>query len=156
MFRGTFDVLVFIKEQVLKEGKGQTAGTRLAVKGEVVVAFAVVERDRLKLIDETESCFESDKSLDNAIVVDNYRVLNEDGLRFESEFVTHKVLDAIGDLYLLGSSLIGAYEGYKSGHELNNRLLRELMARQDAWEYTYFDEQEYFPAVKGDFYPVEA
>ena len=68
MFRGTFDVLVFIKEQVLKESKGQTAGTRLAVKGEVVVAFAVVERDRLKLIDETESCFESDKSLDNAIV----------------------------------------------------------------------------------------
>ena len=68
MLRGTFDVLVFIKEQVLKEGKGQTAGTSLAVKGEVVVAFAVVERDRLKLIDEAESCFESDKSLDNAIV----------------------------------------------------------------------------------------
>ena len=94
-------------------------------------------------------------SLDNAIVVDDYRVINEDGLRFESEFVTHKVLDAIGDLYLLGSSLIGAYEGYKSGHELNNRLLRELMAQQDAWEYTYFDEQEALPALKLDFHPVE-
>jgi UDP-3-O-[3-hydroxymyristoyl] N-acetylglucosamine deacetylase len=64
-------------------------------------------------------------SLDNAVVVDNYRVLNEDGLRFEDEFVKHKVLDAIGDLYLLGSSLIGAFEGYKSGHELNNKLLRD-------------------------------
>ena len=78
-------------------------------------------------------------SLDNAVVVDNYRVLNEDGLRFEDEFVKHKVLDAIGDLFLLGSSLIGAFEGYKSGHELNNKLLRELIVRQDAWEYTYFD-----------------
>lgn len=95
-------------------------------------------------------------SLDNAIVVDNYRVLNEDGLRFESEFVTHKVLDAIGDLYLLGSSLIGAFEGYKSGHELNNRLLRELMARQDAWEYTYFDAESYLPAIQPEFHPLEA
>lgn len=95
-------------------------------------------------------------SLDNAIVVDNYRVLNDDGLRFESEFVSHKVLDAIGDLYLLGSSLIGAFEGYKSGHELNNQLLRKLMARQDAWEYTYFDEHNYFPAVQEEYYPVEA
>lgn len=82
-------------------------------------------------------------SLDNAIVVDNYRVLNDDGLRFHDEFVKHKVLDAIGDLYLLGSGLIGAFEGYKSGHELNNKLLRELIVRQDAWEYTYFDVEEY-------------
>lgn len=95
-------------------------------------------------------------SLDNAIVVDNYRVLNEDGLRFESEFVTHKVLDAIGDLYLLGSSLIGAFEGYKSGHELNNKLLRELMVRQDAWEYTYFDAKNYLPVIQPEYYPVEA
>lgn len=95
-------------------------------------------------------------SLDNAIVVDNYRILNEDGLRFDSEFVTHKVLDAIGDLYLLGSSLIGAFEGYKSGHELNNRLLRELMVRQDAWEYTHFDAQEYLPVMQPEYYPVEA
>ena len=82
-------------------------------------------------------------SLDNAIVVDDYRVLNEDGLRFEDEFVKHKVLDAIGDLYLLGSGLIGAFEGYKSGHELNNKLLRELMKRQDAFEYTYCDSNDY-------------
>lgn len=95
-------------------------------------------------------------SLDNAIVVDDYRVLNDDGLRFESEFVTHKVLDAIGDLYLLGSSLIGAFEGYKSGHELNNKLLRELMVRQDAWEYTYFDAEDFLPTMHTDFYPVEA
>lgn len=95
-------------------------------------------------------------SLDNAIVVDNYRVLNEDGLRFESEFVTHKVLDAIGDLYLLGSNLIGAFEGYKSGHEMNIRLLRELMVHQDAWEYTYFDAENASPALYPDFYPVEA
>jgi UDP-3-O-[3-hydroxymyristoyl] N-acetylglucosamine deacetylase len=96
-------------------------------------------------------------SLDNAIVVDDYRILNEDGLRFDSEFVTHKVLDAIGDLYLLGSSLIGAFEGYKSGHELNNKLLRELMVRQDAWEYTYFDaEEDYFPFRGAEYYPVEA
>ncbi len=85
-------------------------------------------------------------SLDNAVVVDNYRVLNEDGLRFDDEFVKHKVLDAIGDLYLLGSSLIGAFEGYKSGHELNNKLLRELVLRQDAWEYTYFDAENPKPS----------
>lgn len=82
-------------------------------------------------------------SLDNAIVVDDYRILNEDGLRFESEFVTHKVLDAIGDLSLLGCGLIGAFTGHKSGHELNNRLLRELMNHQDAWEYTHFDKKNY-------------
>ena len=95
-------------------------------------------------------------SLDNAIVVDDYRIINEDGLRFDSEFVTHKVLDAIGDLYLLGSSLIGAFEGHKSGHELNNRLLRELMVRQDAWEYTTFDAEECNPMMHSDFYLAEA
>lgn len=95
-------------------------------------------------------------SLDNAIVVDDYRVLNEDGLRFDSEFVTHKVLDAIGDLYLLGCGLIGAFEGHKSGHGLNNRLLRELMMRQDAWEYTYFDAENYQPTLASDFLPQEA
>lgn len=79
-------------------------------------------------------------SLDNAIVVDDYRVLNEDGLRFQDEFVKHKVLDAIGDLSLLGSNLMGAFEGYKSGHELNNKLLRELMVRQEAWEYVCLDK----------------
>jgi UDP-3-O-[3-hydroxymyristoyl] N-acetylglucosamine deacetylase len=95
-------------------------------------------------------------SLDNAVVVDNYRVLNEDGLRFEDEFVKHKVLDAIGDLYLLGSGLIGAFEGYKSGHELNNKLLRALIAQQDAWEFTYFDIENYQPSMQSGLFPVEA
>lgn len=94
-------------------------------------------------------------SLDNAIVVDDYRVLNEDGLRFEDEFVKHKVLDVIGDLYLLGSGLIGAFEGHRSGHELNNKLLRELMVRQDAWEYTYFDAEDYQPSLHADLVAIE-
>ncbi len=77
-------------------------------------------------------------SLDNAVVVDDYRVLNEDGLRYEDEFVKHKILDAIGDLYLLGHSLIGAFHGEKSGHELNNRLLKALLADQSAYEVVTF------------------
>lgn len=84
-------------------------------------------------------------SLNNAVVVDDYRVLNEDGLRFEDEFVKHKILDAVGDLYLLGSGLIGAYEGYKSGHALNNNLLKQLMAHEDAWEYTFINEEDIQP-----------
>ncbi len=79
-------------------------------------------------------------SLDNAIVVDDYRILNEDGLRYEDEFVKHKILDAIGDLYMLGGSLIGAFSGYKSGHGLNNRLLRELLADETAWEEVIFKD----------------
>jgi UDP-3-O-[3-hydroxymyristoyl] N-acetylglucosamine deacetylase len=81
-------------------------------------------------------------SMDNAIVVDNYRILNEDGLRYADEFVKHKILDAIGDLYLLGHSLIGSFVGYKSGHGLNNQLLRELLRQTDAWEAVTFDETE--------------
>jgi UDP-3-O-[3-hydroxymyristoyl] N-acetylglucosamine deacetylase len=73
-------------------------------------------------------------SLNNAIVMDEYRILNEDGLRYEDEFVKHKILDAIGDLYLLGSSLIGAFSGHKAGHALNNKILRELLADESAWE----------------------
>ena len=84
-------------------------------------------------------------SLDNAVVMDDYRVLNEDGLRYEDEFVKHKVLDAIGDLYLLGSSLIGEFSGYKSGHALNNRLIRALLADADAWETAIFDDIERAP-----------
>ncbi len=84
-------------------------------------------------------------SMDNAIVVDDYRVLNEDGLRYEDEFVKHKILDAIGDLYLLGHSLIGAFSGYKSGHALNNKLLRTLMADATAWEEVTFEESEGVP-----------
>jgi UDP-3-O-[3-hydroxymyristoyl] N-acetylglucosamine deacetylase len=78
-------------------------------------------------------------SLDNAVAIDDFRVLNEDGLRYEDEFVKHKILDAIGDLYLLGSSLIGAFSGHKSGHALNNKLLRQLLAQKDAWEYVTFE-----------------
>ena len=80
-------------------------------------------------------------SLDNAIVLDDYRVVNEDGLRFDDEFVKHKILDAIGDLYLMGHSLIGAYYAYKSGHGLNNQLLRALIADPSAWEEVVFEEE---------------
>ncbi len=79
-------------------------------------------------------------SMDNAVVLDDYRILNEGGLRYEDEFVKHKVLDAIGDLYLLGRSLIGAYSGFKSGHELNNQLLRQLLNQPDCWEEVIFDD----------------
>jgi len=84
-------------------------------------------------------------SMDNAVVVDDYRVLNEEGLRYEDEFVKHKILDAIGDLYLLGHSLIGAFRGYKSGHALNNRLLRALMADETAWEQVVFEDSRSLP-----------
>ncbi len=79
-------------------------------------------------------------SIDNAIVLDEFRVLNEDGLRYEDEFVRHKILDAIGDLYLIGHSLLGEFTGYKSGHELNNKLVRELNATPDAWEEVVFED----------------
>jgi UDP-3-O-[3-hydroxymyristoyl] N-acetylglucosamine deacetylase len=78
-------------------------------------------------------------SLDNAVVMDDYRVLNEDGLRFRDEFVRHKVLDAIGDLYLLGASLLGEFTGFKSGHGLNNALLRALVADRSSWEEVTFE-----------------
>lgn len=78
-------------------------------------------------------------SLDNAIVLDSNTILNEDGLRYEDEFVRHKILDAIGDLYLLGHSLIGEFEAYKSGHALNNQLLRALLEQPDAWEKITFE-----------------
>ena len=84
-------------------------------------------------------------SLDNAVVVDDYRVLNEDGLRYEDEFVKHKILDAIGDLYLLGHSLIGSFHGHKSGHELNNKLLRELLINKEAWELVTFKSEDVAP-----------
>ncbi|WP_432696303.1 UDP-3-O-acyl-N-acetylglucosamine deacetylase [Marinobacterium sp. YM272] len=81
-------------------------------------------------------------SFDNAIVVDDYRVLNDEGLRYENEFVKHKILDAVGDLYLLGKSLIGEFYGYKSGHHLNNLLVRELLANEDAFEVVTFEDSE--------------
>ena len=79
-------------------------------------------------------------SFDNAIVLDDFRVLNEDGLRYEDEFVKHKILDAIGDLYLLGHSLIGEFSGFKSGHKLNNNLLRKLIADPSTWESVVFEK----------------
>jgi UDP-3-O-[3-hydroxymyristoyl] N-acetylglucosamine deacetylase len=84
-------------------------------------------------------------SLDNAIVLDDFRVLNEDGLRYEDEFVKHKILDAIGDLYLLGHGLIGEFSGHKSGHALNNKLLRALLANPATWEEVVFETQAEAP-----------
>jgi UDP-3-O-[3-hydroxymyristoyl] N-acetylglucosamine deacetylase len=93
-------------------------------------------------------------SQENAIVLDDYRVLNEDGLRYDNEFVKHKILDSIGDLYLLGHSLIGAFSGYKSGHELNNRLLLALLEDQAAWEEVTFEDDSKAPISYAQ--PVEA
>jgi len=84
-------------------------------------------------------------SMDNAIVVDDDKVLNEDGLRYADEFVKHKILDAIGDLYLLGHSLIGEFKGFKSGHALNNKLLLALLDNPDAWETVSFENEEDTP-----------
>ncbi|HUH00215.1 MAG TPA: UDP-3-O-acyl-N-acetylglucosamine deacetylase [Gammaproteobacteria bacterium] len=84
-------------------------------------------------------------SLDNAIVLDDYRILNDDGLRYENEFVRHKILDAIGDLYLLGHSVIGEFSGFKSGHGLNNQLLRELVRNEAAWEEVTFEDERDAP-----------
>lgn len=88
-------------------------------------------------------------SLDNAVVVDEHRILNDGGLRHEDEFVKHKILDAIGDLYLLGHSVIGAFEGYKSGHGANNVLLRAVQAAPDAWELVTFEDERSAPISFG-------
>lgn len=92
-------------------------------------------------------------SLDNAIVMDEFRVLNSDGLRYEDEFVKHKVLDAIGDLYIIGHPIIGAFYAHKSGHALNNRLLRTLLQDQSAWEYVSFDDEKLAPAGIRQLHP---
>lgn len=84
-------------------------------------------------------------SMDNAIVLDDYRILNEDGLRYANEFVIHKILDAIGDIYLLGHSLIGEFSAHKSGHDLNNRLLRALLEDQSAWDEVTFSDPKKAP-----------
>jgi UDP-3-O-[3-hydroxymyristoyl] N-acetylglucosamine deacetylase len=86
-------------------------------------------------------------SLDNAVVLDEYRVLNAEGLRYDNELVRHKVLDAIGDLYLLGHPLIGAFTAYKSGHGLNNQLLRALLAQRESWEFASFERAAEMPAA---------
>ncbi len=84
-------------------------------------------------------------SMDNAIVLDDYRILNEDGLRYDDEFVKHKILDAIGDLYLLGHTLVGEFSGYRSGHELNNLLLRRLLEDETAWQAVTFEDRRKAP-----------
>ena len=84
-------------------------------------------------------------SLENAIVMDEYRILNADGLRYENEFVRHKILDAIGDLYLIGHPLLASYSAHKSGHTLNNLLLRELLAHPECYEIVSFDTMDLAP-----------
>jgi UDP-3-O-[3-hydroxymyristoyl] N-acetylglucosamine deacetylase len=84
--------------------------------------------------------------LDNAVVMDDYRVLNTDGLRYDDEFVKHKILDAMGDLYLIGKPLLASYSAFRSGHALNNRLLRELLAQRDAFELVTFEDEKQAPA----------
>ena len=94
-------------------------------------------------------------SMDNAIVLDEFRVINEDGLRYADEFVRHKILDAVGDLYLAGHPILGAYEGYKSGHALNNKLVRALLADAEAWEeVTFTDPVAPAPVVYGEAVPA--
>jgi UDP-3-O-[3-hydroxymyristoyl] N-acetylglucosamine deacetylase len=88
-------------------------------------------------------------SLDNAIVIDDYRILNDGGLRYEDEFPKHKMLDALGDIYLLGYNLIGEYRAHKSGHALNNRAARELLAHREAWEVVTFADQATAPVMFG-------
>ncbi|MNR55354.1 UDP-3-O-[3-hydroxymyristoyl] N-acetylglucosamine deacetylase [compost metagenome] len=80
--------------------------------------------------------------MDNAIVLDEFRVLNDDGLRYADEFVRHKILDAVGDLYLAGHPIIGTYVGFKSGHALNNTLVRALLAERSAWDEVTFSETD--------------
>ena len=92
-------------------------------------------------------------SLENAIVMDEYRVLNSDGLRYADEFVKHKILDAIGDLYLAGHPLLGAFAAHKSGHALNNQLLRALLADAAAWEMVSFQRAEETPGTIARLYP---
>lgn len=86
-------------------------------------------------------------SFDCAIVLDDYRILNEDGLRFDNEFVTHKVLDTVGDLYMSGHSILGELRAYKSGHALNNQLLRAVLADQEAWEWTTIEDEQESPVA---------
>ncbi len=93
-------------------------------------------------------------SLENAIVLDEYRVINPDGLRYNDEFIRHKILDAVGDLYTLGHGIIGAFHGYKTGHAINNLLVRELLKQQDAWDMVTLDETEKSQTIFVDNYTL--
>jgi len=92
--------------------------------------------------------------LDNAIVMDDYKILNSDGLRYDDEFVKHKILDAMGDMYMLGKPLLAAYSAFRSGHALNNRLARELLSRKDAWELVSFDDAQTAPRGFAELAPA--
>ena len=92
--------------------------------------------------------------MDNAIVMDDYKVLNADGLRYDDEFVKHKILDAMGDLYLLGKPLLAAYSAFRSGHALNNKLLRELLADPGAHEIVTFDDEAQAPPGFAELAPA--
>jgi UDP-3-O-[3-hydroxymyristoyl] N-acetylglucosamine deacetylase len=92
--------------------------------------------------------------MDNAIVVDRYRVLNSDGLRYDDEFVKHKILDAIGDLYVIGHPLLASYTAFRSGHALNNRLLRALLEQPDAYEITSFEDEKQAPRGMAELAPA--
>ena len=93
-------------------------------------------------------------SVNNAIVIDDYKVVNEEGVRFQDEFVKHKILDAIGDLYLLGHGLMGSFSAFKSGHHLNNLLLRELVNNEDAWEEVIIENNNKSPIFYSTPEPV--
>jgi UDP-3-O-[3-hydroxymyristoyl] N-acetylglucosamine deacetylase len=93
-------------------------------------------------------------SMDNAIVVDDYRVLNAEGLRYDDEFVKHKILDAIGDMALAGKPLLAAYSSFRGGHALNNRLVRTLLADQSAWEIVTFEDEGRAPAGFAELAPA--
>lgn len=93
-------------------------------------------------------------SMDNAIVVDRYRVLNSDGLRYDDEFVKHKILDAIGDLYVIGHPLLASYTAFRSGHALNNQLLRALLERPEAYEIVSFDDEKLAPRGMAELAPA--
>ncbi len=91
-------------------------------------------------------------SLDNAIVVDEYKIINKDGLRYKDEFVRHKILDAIGDLYMLGKPILGKFTAYKSGHDLNNKLIKKVMEKKEVWDITYLDlEKQETSALAKDY-----
>ena len=92
--------------------------------------------------------------LDNAIVMDDYKILNSDGLRYDDEFVKHKILDAIGDMYMLGKPLLASYSAFRSGHDLNNKLARALLARKDAWDIVRFDDTQAAPRGFADLAPA--
>jgi UDP-3-O-[3-hydroxymyristoyl] N-acetylglucosamine deacetylase len=93
-------------------------------------------------------------SLENAIVLDEYRVINPDGLRYADEFIRHKILDAVGDLYTLGHGIIGAFHGHKAGHAINNLLVRELLKQQEAWDMVTLDETEKSQTIFVDNYTL--